>query len=199
MKASVSAMAMHNDLEAQTLRQSCFDTLIGEQGERLLSRMLARMLASQQCGLGAMPRWLGLSHKGFRELLRCHLPHLTVDEFSNYSEMLDPARYDEHQDLRELFLSHRTATVADAPALAGILTAGCMGGDHLWQDMGFWSRQDLSAFIGHAFAPLAAKNVHDMKWKKFFYKQLCNQEGVYTCRAPSCQVCVDYRECFGPE
>jgi nitrogen fixation protein NifQ len=65
--------------------------------------------------------------------------------------------------------------------------------------MGFWSRKDLSAFIGHGFMPLAEKNVHDMKWKKFFYKQLCNQKGVYTCRAPSCQVCADYRECFGPE
>jgi nitrogen fixation protein NifQ len=198
MKGTVSAMVVH-DSKVETLRHACFDTLIGEQGERPLSRLLARMLSSQQCALGAMPRWLGLSHKAFRELLKSHLPHLEMDEFSNYGEMLDPARYDEHQDLRELFLSHRTATVVDAPALAAILTAGCMGGDHLWQDMGFWSRQDLSAFIAHGFGPLAQKNIHDMKWKKFFYKQLCNQEGVYTCRAPSCQVCVDYRECFGPE
>ena len=65
--------------------------------------------------------------------------------------------------------------------------------------MGFWSRADLSAFIRAGFAPLADKNVLDMKWKKFFYKQLCIQEGVYTCRAPSCQVCADYAACFGPE
>lgn len=198
MNGAVSAMAM-NDPAGQTLRHSCFDTLIGEMSGEPLSRLLAKMLASQQCGIGVMPRWLGLSHKGFRELLRCHLPHLDADEFVNYGEMLDPARYDEHEDLRALFLGHLAAAVDDATALADILTAGCMGGDHLWQDMGFWSRQDLSAFIGHGFAPLAQKNIHDMKWKKFFYKQLCNQEGVYTCRAPSCQVCADYRECFGPE
>ena len=39
----------------------------------------------------------------------------------------------------------------------------------------------------------------DMKWKKFFYKQLCQTEGIHTCRAPSCEVCADYQACFGPE
>ncbi len=38
-----------------------------------------------------------------------------------------------------------------------------------------------------------------MKWKKFIYKQLCITEGIYTCRAPSCEVCADYADCFGPE
>jgi nitrogen fixation protein NifQ len=46
---------------------------------------------------------------------------------------------------------------------------------------------------------LKARNDRDMKWKRFFYKQLCNQEGVYTCRSPSCEVCADYVRCFGPE
>ena len=186
-------------MQDEDVRQLCYDTLIGDKGNSLPSQLLARMLASQQCGMGVMPRWLGLSHKGFASLMKVHLPHLDAEEFSGYGEMLDPSRYDEHEDLRALFLSHQTEGVADAVAMADILTAGCMGGDHLWQDMGFWSRNDLSAFIGHAFAPLAERNVHDMKWKKFFYKQLCNQEGVYTCRAPSCQVCADYQECFGPE
>jgi nitrogen fixation protein NifQ len=38
-----------------------------------------------------------------------------------------------------------------------------------------------------------------MKWKKFLYKQLCEEEGLYVCRAPSCQVCVDYERCYGSE
>jgi nitrogen fixation protein NifQ len=49
------------------------------------------------------------------------------------------------------------------------------------------------------FPTLAAKNVHNMKWKKFLYKQLCATEGVYVCRSPSCEVCADYDACFGPE
>jgi nitrogen fixation protein NifQ len=38
-----------------------------------------------------------------------------------------------------------------------------------------------------------------MKWKKFLYRQLCLEEGIYVCRAPSCEVCKDYDLCFGPE
>ncbi len=180
-------------------RGYCYARLIGKGGGSAPAQLLAKMLSSQVCGMGAMPRWLGLSQKVFVTVLRHYLPHLDASTFSTYGEMLDPARYDEHEDLRSLFLSHKAEGVEDAAVMADILTAGCMGGDHLWQDMGFWSRKDLSAFIAYAFKPLAEKNIHDMKWKKFFYKQLCNQEGVYTCRAPSCQVCDDYRECFGPE
>jgi nitrogen fixation protein NifQ len=49
------------------------------------------------------------------------------------------------------------------------------------------------------FEPLALRNDKDMKWKKFLYKQLCEAEGIYVCRAPSCEVCVDYDNCFGNE
>jgi nitrogen fixation protein NifQ len=49
------------------------------------------------------------------------------------------------------------------------------------------------------FPQLAARNEHDMKWKKFLYKQLCDRKGVNTCRAPTCEYCVDYLSCFGAE
>ena len=42
------------------------------------------------------------------------------------------------------------------------------------------------------------ENDHDMKWKKFLYKQLCIQEGVYLRRAPSCAVCCDLFPVFWP-
>jgi len=80
-----------------------------------------------------------------------------------------------------------------------IVATGCMANDHLWQDLGLWSRRDLSELMARNFPTLAAKNDRDMKWKKFLYKQLCEREGVYLCRAPSCAVCCDYAKCFGPE
>lgn len=83
--------------------------------------------------------------------------------------------------------------------MASAVAAGCMGGDHLWQDLGLWCREELSALMGSNFPRLAAENVQHMKWKRFLYKQLCLREGVASCRAPSCQVCEDYRLCFGPE
>ncbi len=157
------------------------------------------MLASQVAGMGEMPRWLGLSRSKFKALMGLLFPGADVEQFSHYGKEVDIERSDEHSDLRELFLSHGVAEPHVNEWLADILIAGCMGGDHLWQDLGLWSRKDLTALIRIAFAPLADKNLYDMKWKKFFYKQLCSQEGVYTCRAPSCQACADYAACFGPE
>jgi len=74
-----------------------------------------------------------------------------------------------------------------------------LGGNHLYQDMGLPDRQALSALLERHFTALYLKNVGNMKWKKFFYKQLCDRAEVKLCPAPSCQVCNDYRNCFGPE
>lgn len=83
--------------------------------------------------------------------------------------------------------------------MAEIVIAGCMGSDHLWQDLGLWQRADLTHLMLHNFEPLALRNQRDMKWKKFLYKQLCEAEGIYVCRSPSCEVCIDFHSCFGSE
>ena len=162
------------------------------------SEWLARMLSSQAVGNGAMPERLGLTSKQFLSLMLLHFPGLAPEEWDK-AEPMDLERAPERNELRQVFLAHCTKLTPEREWMADILAAGCMGSDHLWQDMGFWSRQDLSSFIGYNFPTLAAKNDRDMKWKRFFYKQLCIQEGIYTCRAPSCEVCVDYAKCFGPE
>lgn len=159
---------------------------------------LARMLASQRAGLGAMPFCLGLSHKQFAAMMRLHFPGAAAEAWMAGPEV-DLARAPELDELRTLFLAHCPRVTPEKEWMADILAAGCTGSDHLWQDLGLWSRQDLSALIEHNFPALKAKNDRDMKWKRFFYKQLCNQEGVYTCRSPSCEVCDDYLRCFGPE
>jgi nitrogen fixation protein NifQ len=53
--------------------------------------------------------------------------------------------------------------------------------------------------MAECFPALAARNVGDMKWKKFFYRQLCEHAAVPICKSPNCADCVDYRACFGPE
>jgi nitrogen fixation protein NifQ len=159
---------------------------------------LARMLASRRAGIGAMPSCLGLSQKQFAAMMRLHFPGADAGQWMHGPE-LDLARAPERDDLRTLFLANSPKVTPEKEWMADILVAGCMGDDHLWQDLGLWSRQDLSALIETNFPVLKARNDRDMKWKRFFYKQLCNQEGVYTCRAPSCEVCADYGRCFGPE
>lgn len=161
--------------------------------------LFAKMLASQALGQGALPTGLGLSPEDFARLLVRHFPHSGPLLELDPSHWPGAARMDERQDLLDLLLEHRASADESETWMAYIVTAACMGADHLWQDLGLWSRKDLSKLMTENFPHLAAKNVHDMKWKKFLYKQLCDREGVYVCRSPSCEVCADYANCFGPE
>ena len=83
--------------------------------------------------------------------------------------------------------------------VAHAMAIACLGANHLWEDMHLDSRAELSALIRAYFGPLAALNVRDMKWKNFFYKQICEREGFHACRAPRCEDCCDQARCFGPE
>lgn len=177
-------------------REAVYQQLVARSAGSTDDRLYARLLASLELGLSRMPAWLGLAPADFATLLGRRFPGVQSGRFDVAAETV--VRSDEYRELIGLFLEH-AADNPEAPLAAAVLAAGCMAEDHLWQDMGFWSRADLSAFIGRWFPALATKNARDMKWKKFFYKQLCNREGVYTCRAPSCAVCVDYALCFGPE
>jgi len=111
-------------------------------------------------------------------------------------------RDDEVGDVRQLLLDHADAgvgTATERAAVAETVALACLGDNHLWQDLQLPNRSELGALLRLWFPALAAKNVHDMKWKKFFYKQLCEREELFVCRAPSCAVCSDHDKCFGPE
>ena len=161
--------------------------------------VLARMLASWRAGFGVLPACMGLSPEIYHYMLIRHFSGIELPEEAAARIDADPRRQPERADLRSLLLDHRANADISEAWIADIVVSACMGGNHLWQDLGLWSRRDLTDLIRTNFPALAASNDRDMKWKKFFYKQLCIQEGLYICRAPSCQVCVDYQECFGPE
>jgi nitrogen fixation protein NifQ len=160
-------------------------------------QLFAQMISSQIDGTGALPPGLGLSEKDFAELLARHFPRMEL-VIHNFVSDADP-RASERDDVLGLLLEHRANRNMSEQWMAEIVTTACMANDHLWQDLGLWSRDDLSRLMKQNFPALAAKNVHDMKWKKFLYKQLCEQEGINLCRSPSCEYCADYLNCFGPE
>ncbi|NTU70672.1 MAG: nitrogen fixation protein NifQ [Coriobacteriia bacterium] len=87
----------------------------------------------------------------------------------------------------------------DRHRIARAVAAGCLGEQHLWRDLALERRGVLRALLEEYFEPLAADNVMDMRWKKFIYRRLCRWGGFATCKSPSCGVCPDYSECFGPE
>jgi nitrogen fixation protein NifQ len=164
-----------------------------------LEETLARIVASWYLGKGAMPQWLGLGEASFHAMMKHHFPVLHTNSLVSPRDAIDVGRAAELEDLRELLVTNRSGRSESEIWMAEIVIAGCMGSDHLWQDLGLWQRADLSKLMLDNFAPLALRNVKDMKWKKFLYKQLCEAEGIYVCRSPSCEVCVDYDNCFGSE
>jgi nitrogen fixation protein NifQ len=159
--------------------------------------LFAQMISSQTGGMGALPPGLGLDEKGFAALLANHFPGIEL-AIGCAGNTADP-RALERDDVLALLLEHRANRDESEGWMAEIVTAACMGGDHLWQDLGLWSRKYLSQLMTQNFPALAAENAKDMKWKKFLYKQLCEKEDIRICRAPSCEVCADYANCFGPE
>jgi len=159
--------------------------------------IFAQMIASQTEGIGALPPCLGLEEKDFSALLTTHFPGVQLVVRCG-AEDEDP-RALERDDVLALLLEHRAHRNKSEEWMAEIVTNACMANDHLWQDLGLWSREYLSRLMKQNFPALAAENVHDMKWKKFIYKQLCEKEDIRICRAPSCEVCADYLNCFGPE
>ncbi len=107
----------------------------------------------------------------------------------------------EFDALVELLLRDRTPgrDPERAARVAQAVAAGCLGDQHLWRDLDLPSRADLRLVLETWFQALAADNVMDMRWKKFIYRRLCRWGGFATCKAPSCGVCPDYADCFGPE
>lgn len=140
-----------------------------------------------------------------RSLAQCTKVHLHMAAGGTFlcqclgKENQTSARNEEFGDLFNLFLAHRSGADPESEWVASIIAAGCLSNDHLWQDLGLTNREDLSEILKLHFPLLYSKNSGNMKWKKFFYKQLCDRAEVRTCQAPSCAVCNDYAQCFGPE
>ena len=115
------------------------------------------------------------------------------------AEALPREGLDEFDDLVALLLAHQTTPAPDSRWLAHAVATASMADNHLWQDLGLPSRVELNALMETRFTALKLKNVGDMKWKKFFYRQLCEQAEVLICKSPSCAECCDYSICFGSE
>jgi nitrogen fixation protein NifQ len=146
-------------------------------------------------------RTLGLERGELLRLLARFFPGEAglVDALPAANEGCPAFRADELADLRELLHEHRSDDSEETAWLAHAMATACLGANHLWQDMGLPERAALSELLQRHFTTLAARNTGNMKWKKFFYKQLCERAEVNLCKAPSCQVCTDFAQCFGPE
>lgn len=131
-------------------------------------------------------------------MLQPVMPHL------NWSllETRMRTRSDEVNDLMALLLDHADWSAgrkSDVHHMAWLLASASLGDQHLWQDLGLPSRDALTLLIGHWFPALVVLNAENMKWKKFFYRQLCLKEDILICKSPSCADCSDSVICFASE
>lgn len=117
----------------------------------------------------------------------------------NRAENSSNNHMDEFDDIIELLMDHRCDDSDSTRDMVVFIATACMDDKHLWQDMGLPDRTALNELMQTRFPTLYAKNIGNMKWKKFFYKQLCERADIFICKSPSCGVCTDYNHCFGSE
>jgi nitrogen fixation protein NifQ len=160
----------------------------------LLEHLVIQCGIQESLRIGAQPLVRGLSATEFARMCVICLPECQLENGVEADVVLD-----EFDELLELLLLHAEPADEMAHWLAATLATAAQRDNHLWQDMGLPSRRELSAILNQRFPRLAAANVGDMKWKKFFYRQLCQQAGVMICKSPKCSDCTDYAVCFGPE
>jgi len=106
---------------------------------------------------------------------------------------------DEVAMVRDLLLAHRTRDSEDSRRLAAMIARRAMESNHLWEDLGLRDRAELSRLLTRHFAPIANRNTRNMRWKRFFYRMMCERDGFTMCSTPVCTNCRDFDLCFGEE
>lgn len=164
---------------------------------QVLAAMVA-VAASEVDSGGTLSDGLGLSGEALRSMIATYLPKA--------ADLLEPVCLDsptpirdEEQSLRRLLLRSRSTPAPLSSVFSIIIARRATRPNHLWQDLGLASRGDLSKLMQRHFAPLALRNHQDMKWKKFFYRLICQEEDSPMCLAPCCSDCSDFDGCFGEE
>lgn len=166
--------------------------------QHVLACVLSRALEEVEAGEATATEATGLSRAELQDVLTRGFRAISADAFC-LEEVSDPEPELEEELLRGLLLAHARPGMEASACFAKIIARRAMRNDHLWQDLGLFNRGELSRLLGTHFPTLAAGNTENMKWKKYFYRKLCEAEGFSLCTAPNCRECNDFESCFGPE
>lgn len=159
------------------------------------------ILENYQKGQTALPLYMGLNQNGYDALLLAmgleSLPlSREAEEKLRLRLELMNMRIGELEELEKLLVESLNPDVTLGCEMVTVLASACLGSQHLWRDLGMPERPRLTALFRDYFPLLHAKNVNNMRWKRFLYRQLCENGGDYVCRSPSCEECASYSECF---
>lgn len=181
-------------------RMISFDVVAASAAEnRLFEQVLVRGVAESIGADKPLTHVLGLDPVDLALMLGRRVPELL--EYAMIAPHGDDRGDDaiEEDDLRSYLMDHAVDAAAECRWWAAMVARRALQPNHLWQDMGFSSRDQLNLMFSIWFPALVDANFQNMKWKKFFYRQLCEREGVLVCKSPSCESCEDLAVCFGPE
>ena len=145
---------------------------------------------------------LGLQKDELADLQRYFFPEWDA---AAASSMIVPATEtfpEVNNDVRDLLRSHTSVNDDSPPVslwLSKILAARAALPGHLWIAMGLFERPQLSASIRRHLPTVFATNDKNMRWKRFFFKQVCDINGGSLCKTPNCGECSDYAICFAED
>jgi len=160
--------------------------------------VLASILAAAVMDGGPIAERAGLAGQELNQLLAECFP-LTEVRALAWPPVSDRIGDDETIMVRDLLLAHRSTDGEVGRWLAAMVARRAMEPNHLWEDLGLRERAELSRLLLRHFAPLAARNTRNMRWKRFFYRMLCEDDGFVMCTTPVCTQCNDFDLCFGEE
>ncbi|ARE41297.1 Nitrogenase FeMo-cofactor synthesis molybdenum delivery protein NifQ [Rhodovulum sp. P5] len=147
---------------------------------------------------GALPDRCGLTQSAIADMAGQYFP----SRAAALADMAAGGRHTpeiEEESVRGLLLSHASGQNPLETPLAAMVARRAVEPNHLWQDLGLRNRDELSDLLDRHFGPLARQNSDGMKWKRFFYRKLCEAEGFVLCTTPVCTDCSDFDMCFGEE
>ncbi len=160
--------------------------------------VLASIFAASAMEGGLLFEKVGLSSDELAALLKQNFPSVRI---KGDDLLLDSKRddNDEVTMVRDLLLAQRSTQGDTGRWLAAMIARRAMEPNHLWADLGLRNRGELLRLLNRHFGPLARRNVNNMRWKRFFYRRLCEDEGLILCTTPVCTECKDFNHCFGDE
>lgn len=147
---------------------------------------------------GALSERLGLSAMDLSALLSSFLvsDRIAVDSDAVAAEMADP---EEVELIRDILLAHVAPGSEKGQWFAAMIARRALEPNHLWEDLGLRDRGELTRLMARHFGSLAARNDKNMRWKRFIYRLMCENDGFVMCATPVCTNCADYNSCFGAE
>lgn len=160
--------------------------------------ILASILAVSATERGAVAERVGLTPGDLAELIVRWFPsgHDLIAAWC-----IEAARADEDEIamVRDLLLANRSTDGEIGCWLAAMVARRSMEPNHLWEDLGLRDRSELTRLLGRHFGSIAVRNTKHMRWKRFFYRILCESDGFVMCSTPVCTQCSDFERCFGDE